>query len=87
MPPLPDARTRRHWRLVMEAAFERFRRALDNGTDTFLDPYGAEAIEEFFPVAAEAFFVAPRSLREEQPALYELFVGYFGQDPASFDCS
>ena len=30
-------------------------------------------------------FVAPQSLQEEQPALYELFVGYFGQDPASFD--
>lgn len=84
MPPLPDARTRRHWQLVMEASYERFQRALDNGTETFLDPYGGEAIEEFFPVAAEAFFVAPQALREEQPALYELFAGYFGQDPASF---
>lgn len=85
MPPLTDARTRHHWRLVMEAGLERFRRALDSGRATFLDPYGAEAIEEFFPVAAEAFFVAPRSLRDEQPALYELFAGYFKQDPATFD--
>lgn len=83
VPPLPDARARRHWSLVLEAGFERFRRALDAGQETFLDPYGAEAIEEFFPVAAEAFFAAPEALRDEQPQLYELFVGYFRQDPAA----
>jgi hypothetical protein len=83
MPPLPDARSRRHWRVVMQAAFERLRRSLDAGETSFLDPYGAESIEEFFPVAAEAFFVAPDALRGEQPALYELFVGYFRQDPSA----
>lgn len=83
MPPLPDAAARRHWKLVIEAAHERLRRALDAGAPSFLDPYGAESIEEFFPVAAEAFFVAPQALREEQPALYELFAGYFRQDPAA----
>lgn len=83
MPPLPDARSRKHWRLVMQAAFERLRRSLDAGEGGFLDPYGAESIEEFFPVAAEAFFVAPQALKDEQPALYELFAGYFRQDPAA----
>lgn len=83
MPPLRDPAARRHWALVMEAAYERFVRTLDAGREAFLDPYGAEAIEEFFPVAAEAFFVAPEALRDEQPQLYELFVGYFRQDPAA----
>lgn len=83
MPPLPDAQARRHWRVVMQAAFERLRRSLDAGQGGFLDPYGAESIEEFFPVAAEAFFVAPQALRAEQPALYELFADYFRQDPAA----
>lgn len=83
MPPLPDARSRKHWRLVMQAAFERLRRSLDAGEAGFLDPYAAESIEEFFPVAAEAFFVAPSALLAEQPALYELFAGYFRQDPAA----
>lgn len=83
MPALPDARARRHWHQVMQAAFERLRRSLNAGEHSFLDPYGAESIEEFFPVAAEAFFVAPHALREEQPALYELFTGYFRQDPAA----
>ena len=83
VPPLPDRQARLHWRLVMEAAYQRFCRALASGHGGFLDPYGAEAIEEFFPVAAEAFFVAPLALRDEQPALYELFAGYFRQDPAA----
>ncbi|MBA3625015.1 MAG: zinc-dependent peptidase [Methylibium sp.] len=83
MPPLPDAQARRHWQVVMQAAFERLRRSLDAGQGGFLDPYGAESIEEFFPVAAEAFFVAPQALRAEQPALYELFAAYFRQDPAA----
>lgn len=83
VPPLADRRARAHWRQVMEAGYQRFCRALDEGRESFLDPYGAEAIEEFFPVAAEAFFVAPVALRDEQPALYELFVGYFRQNPAA----
>lgn len=83
MPPLPDGAAQRHWQRVLEAAFERLNRALDAGHEPFLDPYGAEAIEEFFPVAAEAFFVAPLALRDEQPQLYELFAGYFRQDPAA----
>jgi MtfA peptidase len=83
MPPLPDRAAQRHWQRVLEASFERLNRALDAGREPFLDPYGAEAIEEFFPVAAEAFFVAPLALREEQPQLYELFAGYFHQDPAA----
>jgi Mlc titration factor MtfA (ptsG expression regulator) len=83
MPPLPDTAARRHWQQVLQAAHRRLCRTLEDGHDGFLDPYGAESLEEFFPVAAEAFFVAPHALREEQPALYELFAGYFRQDPAA----
>jgi hypothetical protein len=83
MPPLKSAVERKHWRLVLEAGYDRLCRQIDSGVEPFLDPYGAEAIEEFFPVAAEAFFTAPLALRDEQPALYELFAGYFKQDPAT----
>jgi hypothetical protein len=83
VPPLPNAAARRHWKLVLEAGFDRLCRQVDRGEQPFLDPYGAEAIEEFFPVAAEAFFTAPLALRDEQPALYELFADYFRQDPAA----
>lgn len=49
---------------------------------TALDPYGATAIDEFFAVATEAFFVAPQAMQAEHPALYTLFTRYYAQDPA-----
>lgn len=83
MPPLPDRTSRQQWRSVIEPAYEAFCREVDLGLETFLDPYGSEAIEEFFPVAAEAFFVAPQAFRRHHPELYTLFAGYFRQDPAA----
>jgi len=56
-------------------------RRVDRDENTFLDPYGAEALEEFFAVSAEAFFVAPDTLEREQPRLYRLLVEFFRQDP------
>ena len=46
-----------------------------------LDPYAATDPGEFFAVASETFFTAPRQLRRAYPALYELFRDYFRQDP------
>ncbi len=46
-----------------------------------LDPYGATDPGEFFAVASETFFTAPRALRRAYPALYELFRDFFRQDP------
>ena len=45
-------------------------------------PYGAEALEEFFAVGAEAFFVAAEELEREEPRLYRLLAEFFRQDPA-----
>ena len=62
----------------------RFCDRVDAGDDeTLLDPYAAEAPEEFFAVAAEAFFVAPHELKLEHAALYGLLARYFKQDPAA----
>jgi Mlc titration factor MtfA (ptsG expression regulator) len=49
--------------------------------DLPLDPYAATDEAEFFAVAAEAFFVDPATLRGAFPAVYGLFVEFFGQDP------
>ena len=35
------------------------------------------------PVAVESFFVAPQAMRAEHASLYELFKGFFEQDPAA----
>lgn len=71
------------WAEVLDADYDAFCERVDAGEDTVLDPYGAEGPEEFFAVAAEAFFVAPQPMKKEQPALYRLLSAYFRQDPVA----
>ena len=84
VPPLPTLADRDHWTHVLLDDFEAFCGRIDAGEDTLLDPYAAEAPEEFFAVASETFFVAPAAFAHEHPALYELLRSYFRQDPAAF---
>ncbi len=83
IPALPDRTTLGEWVRVLGAEYDAFCERVDADEETLLDPYAAEAPEEFFAVAAEAFFVAPLEFLGEHPALYELLRGYFQQDPAA----
>ena len=83
VPPLPDRAARQRWLQVLEAEYEAFCTRVDADEDTLLDPYAAEAVEEFFAVACEVFFVAPRDLLNEHPPMYELLRGFFRQDPGA----
>jgi Mlc titration factor MtfA (ptsG expression regulator) len=82
VPPLPNRTAREHWQSVLETEWQTFCLRVDAGEDTLLDPYGAEAIDEFFAVASEVFFVAPRDLLREHPALYALLRSFYRQHPA-----
>jgi len=84
VPPLPSAAEREAWIAVIAADYEHFCDAVDAGRHTVLDPYGASSADEFFAVAAEAFFAMPNELRAEHPGLYGLLARYFEQDPASY---
>ena len=70
------------WLNALADEYEDFAARIDADEDTFLDPYGAEALEEFFAVAAEAFFVAPLEFEHEEPRTYALLKTFFKQDPA-----
>ncbi len=83
VPPLPDTAARERWIAVIDGAYEAFCALVDDGVETVVDPYGAEAVEEFFAVAVEAFFVAAAPFKRESPAMYELLASYFQQDPAA----
>ena len=83
VPLLPSAQARQAWLAVLRPEYDRFCERVVCGYDTVLDAYAAEAPEEFFAVASEAFFVTPRELQEEQPALYRLLASYYRQDPAA----
>ena len=82
-PPLPRTVEPRRWSDTLGAAYEDHRRRVDGGEEYWLDPYAAEAPEEFLAVTAELFFELPHWLRDAYPEVYELFALLFGQDPAA----
>lgn len=82
-PPLPTRAARQAWLATMEAQFAAFREQVViaerfSGPRPWLDDYGATAIDEFFAVACEAYFVNRARFGQEFPALTALFDGFFG---------
>ena len=82
IPPLHAGMDRSLWRAALSEAYNGFCDAVDRDKDTWLDPYAAEHPAEFFAVASEAFFEAPRELKRRYPDLYAQFVLFYKQDPA-----
>lgn len=89
-PPLPpgfagtrNAReARAAWLAVLQPAYDGFREQTIvaerfGGEPPWLDPYGAEAISEFFAVACEAYFVNRPRFAAEFPPLLALFDQFF----------
>ena len=81
-PPLPSRAARQAWMAVMTREHEAFREKVIvaerfSGEPTWLDPYGAQAIDEFFAVACEAYFVSPDRFATEFPALVPLLDSFF----------
>jgi Mlc titration factor MtfA (ptsG expression regulator) len=83
-PILATPALRQRWSETMSACFERLAAAADQEAETLLDPYGAEDPAEFFAVTTETFFLAPVSLRRQEPDLYAALSEYFHQDPAQW---
>lgn len=81
-PPLRSLDARRRWLEVLQAQYERFREQVTiaerfGGEPPWLDDYGATAIDEFFAVACEAYFVNRARFAQEFPELLVLFDGFF----------
>ncbi|MEJ5988393.1 M90 family metallopeptidase [Ramlibacter sp. PS3R-8] len=81
-PPLPTRAARTAWLAVLQANYERFREAVViaerfGGEQPWLDSYGAEAIDEFFPVACEAYFVNRERFTQDFPDLTALFDSFY----------
>ena len=83
VPLLPTQQDREAWLAVLMPEYDRFCERVVCGYETVLDAYAAESPDEFFAVASEGFFVTPRELKAEQPALYRLLASYYRQDPAT----
>lgn len=84
LPPIESVEERTRWHAVMTEAYEALSFAVRSGRRTFLDPYGATNPAEFFAVATEQFFAAPRRLRRAHAPLYSALRGFYKQDPAEW---
>jgi Mlc titration factor MtfA (ptsG expression regulator) len=83
VPPLHIGMERRAWRTAFEEAYQGFCDSVERGRDTWLDPYAAEHISEFFAVITEAFFQDARETRRRYPEVYEQLRLFYRQDPAA----
>lgn len=79
-PPLP-AVWQREWARDFQAAYEAFVARVDAGEETPIDPYAAEAPEEFFAVASEYHFSDPALLASEMPAVAAHLRRLYGDSP------
>jgi MtfA peptidase len=84
-PPMPAAQ-RKLWLATLQAAYEEFCEAsqawerfgrLQDQADPVLDAYGTSSIDEFFAVAAEAYFVQSERFAARYPALAAQFDAFF----------
>ncbi|MET0935159.1 MAG: M90 family metallopeptidase [Luteibacter sp.] len=82
VPPLPSAMNRREWIATMQRGFDTLSKAVDRGRKTAIDPYAAEAPEEYFAVTSELHFSQPALLREAAPAVATLLEQFYGSSPA-----
>lgn len=80
-PALRPGQSAHTWAQVFQREYEDLRWLADAGEPTLIDPYGATAPEEFFAVATETFFMQPRALSSQHPALYAQLQQHYGLDP------
>ena len=81
-PPLRSRADRGAWLKLMRTEYEAFREKVIiaerfGGEPPWLDSYGAQAIDEFFAVACEAYFVNRERFGREFARLLTLFDSFF----------
>lgn len=82
-PPLHDDMENDWWSQIFSTVYQQFRRQVEDGSETPLDPYAAESPEEFFAVMSEAFFEIPQQLQLSYPGIYRQLQKFYRQDPAA----
>jgi len=76
--PLLPASWQRQWARDFQQAYDAFCRQVDAGEEVAIDPYAAEAPEEFFAVVSEYHFSAPDVLAATMPAVAAHLVRLYG---------
>lgn len=79
-PPLPRA-WQRKWANDFQDSYDGFVVEVERGADTPIDPYAAEAPEEFFAVCSEYHFSDPATLRRQLPEVAAHLERLYGLSP------
>lgn len=77
VPPLPAHIGRRDWIGAFQQAYDAHCRAVDRGRDTLIDPYAAEAPDEYFACVSEMHFSTPQQLEQAAPAVARLLRAFY----------
>lgn len=78
VPPQSDHASFQRWVGIFQREYEAFRSRIEAGEDTAMDPYAAEAPDEFFAVASETYFSAPDLLATHHPAIHGELRRFYG---------
>lgn len=81
---MPTRQAQGEWLRLLASHFEAHVQAVERRRRTFLDPYGAEDLAEFFSVITETFFELPHEFAEFHPELYVALATLYRQDPRSY---
>lgn len=79
-PPLPR-QWQHEWARDFQAAFDGLVADIEAGRDTGIDPYAAEAPEEFFAVCSEYHFSDPALLSRALPSVASHLARFYGLSP------
>ncbi|WEJ63606.1 M90 family metallopeptidase [Thiomicrorhabdus lithotrophica] len=82
-PPLHANMNEKAWFEAFEEAFEDLNQQIDRGKVTIINPYAASNPAEFFAVATEYFFEAPKRLHRAYPKVYQQLLLFYRQNPIS----
>lgn len=85
VPALESLEDYERWAGVFQRRFEEMITQLEQGRQPLLDDYGATDPAEFFAVATETFFSAPRRLKREMADLYAELRRFYEVDPAAWE--
>lgn len=79
-PPLPRP-WQKQWANDFQRSYDHFCQRLDAGDELEIDPYAAEAPEEFFAVVSEYHFSHPQLLAREMPEVAAHLQRFYGPSP------
>lgn len=87
MPGLHSAAGRRDWTRTFSAAYADHCARIDAHTDTWLDPYAASSLAEFFAVITEAFYELPQAVQALYPHVFTQLCNYYRVDPRNWQAN